>query len=265
MEFLNVFYIRKFLELQGDTNISFSEWELMNESPIEDLCNLKYSYSRRVDYFHPRSDPMINFMGPKQAPAQQSQYLYVRKPSHGKDVSSISYHSGIILTVTQFSQIPMADVFKVLQYWSFEACKSHSKNYSCIVRMYVAIHYNKYTMLKSSILSGAKDDLQILVKKWTLYIADVVKVAISSKQSRKSNNKEITNSPLLDDETCNSQILFDNLVDRLAETNKKIVHLESAMKSEFEATNKLSNSLCVIIYLLLGIVILQLFLSLWSR
>jgi len=27
---------------------------------------------------------------------------------------------GVVLTVTQFDGIPMADVFKVLQYWSFE-------------------------------------------------------------------------------------------------------------------------------------------------
>ncbi len=79
--------------------------------------------------------------GPKNAPGKQRQFLYIpteRDAVHiGNDyVNNISNSSNdsktytslsdlkpmrcAICTMTQFDGIPMADVFKVLQYWIFQ-------------------------------------------------------------------------------------------------------------------------------------------------
>jgi hypothetical protein len=124
---------------------------------------------------------MVGFMGPKNATAVQQQFLYVpEKTSAGAAILSKKFKKGLILMVTQFQGIPMADVFKVLQYWSFEPANSDGQ---CTVRMALAIHYCKSTMLKGSILSGSRDELIILTKEWCNYISNKLTAAVAAHQS----------------------------------------------------------------------------------
>lgn len=100
--------------------------------------------------------------GPKNAPATQVQYLYlpckenIAGAAKGvDDLRRFKPSRGLVLTITQFDGIPMADVFKVMQYWTFESLT----NSSCTVRVGVAMHYIKSTMFKSQILNGTKEEL----------------------------------------------------------------------------------------------------------
>lgn len=102
--------------------------------------------------------------GPKNAPATQVQYLYlpckeniVGGAKSFDDLKGFKPLRGLVLTITQFDGIPMADVFKVMQYWTFESNSSSSQ--SCMVRVGVAMHYIKSTMFKSQILNGTKEEL----------------------------------------------------------------------------------------------------------
>jgi hypothetical protein len=174
-------FCRDFLTVQGDLEIDVGEWSTITEQPPEDLCKLKFNYTRTVSYLHPRTDSMVGFMGPKNATAVQQQFLYVpEKSPSGLAVLSKKFKKGLVLMVTQFQGIPMADVFKVLQYWSFEPSNSEGL---CTVRMALAIHYCKSTMLKGSILSGSRDELIILTKEWCNYISNKLTAALASKQS----------------------------------------------------------------------------------
>ena len=88
---------------------------------------------------------------------------------------------GCVLTVTQFDGIPMADVFKVMHYWCFEterpspsASSSASANGGLgggrtVVRVGVAVHFIKSSMLKSQISSGVRDELLGLSQRWCLF------------------------------------------------------------------------------------------------
>ena len=121
--------------------------------------------------------------GPKNAPAMQKQYLYLQ----GKGKSSIlkrlgnrdsnttgiasdclSLLSGCILTVTQFDGIPMADVFKVLQYWQFEPCKSAPTSHTT-VRSGFSVYYIKSSLFRSQISSGVQEELTEQVHKWVAF------------------------------------------------------------------------------------------------
>ncbi len=178
------------MSAQGDLDIKISEWSAVKDLPSEDICKIPFVFSRTVDYLHPRTDSMINFMGPKNATANQIQFLYVPKTvesSRHLSVSELNVHRGIIMTLTQFQGIPMADVFKVLQYWTFEPTRNPTNGTlskkSTTVRMALAIHYCKMTMLKSSILSGTKDEVAILVQKWCTFFSEKIS-ALSSSQKK---------------------------------------------------------------------------------
>lgn len=263
---------RDYLTSQGDQDITFTEWEISKENPVEDLCKLKYAYSRKMDFFHPRTDPMINYMGPKNAPAQQMQYLYVESSWNGKDLSEMKYHRGIIFTVTQFRDIPMADVFKVLQYWAFEPKKKlggpslHS--HSCIVKMYVAIHYNKFTMLKGSILSGTKDDLTVFVKKWCMYVID--KISQSPSMIKKRMKKRRKSSLKVIDIAASDHSGFsvpdgEGIAQFMIASKSQLERLEELINSDIKAREKQYQILLMLVAICVAIIAIQFFLLLGMR
>ena len=103
--------------------------------------------------------------GPKNAPATQVQYLYLpcknNKPGGVKSVEDLKTFKPsrrLVLTITPFDGIPMEDVFKVMQYRTFESAGDLS-NRTCTVKVGVAIHYVKSSMFKSQILNGTKEEL----------------------------------------------------------------------------------------------------------
>ena len=250
---------------QGDKDVTFSEWEICAEPPPEDLCKLKYLYSRKIDFYHPRTDPMVGFMGPENASAQQVQYLFVDKPWEGSDLSEMKYHCGIIFTVTQFTHIPMADVFKVLQYWSFEPAKGNAgrNSPSTIVRMYVGVHYNKYTMLKSKILSGTKDDLTSFVKAWTVHVVDLInRLAVSRKKVRRRRKSSIKG-----DIVVGVPPAVNQLDEMFAETNRKVGRVEEQLKDMIQKQKSENSSLLTAIHALVIVSAVQfvLIFRMWYR
>jgi hypothetical protein len=103
--------------------------------------------------------------GPKNAPATQVQYLYLpckgnsaASPLDAESLKLLTPARGAVLTITQFDGIPMADIFKVMQYWTFESSHDLS-NRRCTVRVGLAIHFIKTSMFKSQIINGTKDEL----------------------------------------------------------------------------------------------------------
>lgn len=146
--------------------INYTEWVPCASNVPEDVAKLPYCYSRQFNYLHPRTTMLM--FGPKNAPTMQTQYLYLpggRK--HAPDVASLgTVHParGVIMTLTCFQGIPMCDVFKVLQYWSFEI--NAADNSRTEMRVGLAIHYMKSTMFKAQIYGGSKEELTVQSLKW---------------------------------------------------------------------------------------------------
>ena len=125
--------------------------------------------------------------GPKNATANQVQYLHIPEWV-GKETDFVSVENlnkaypvsnAMVMTATQFDGIPMADVFKVYMYWSFEAvCNTDERGSTgdapeadtvaslCHVRMGLRVDFLKSTMLKSQIFDGTKEELVLLSKQW---------------------------------------------------------------------------------------------------
>ena len=125
-------------------------------------CGLLQETLRIYEYVLPSLHRLM--FGPKNAPGTQVQYLYlpckeniVGGARSIDDLKEIKPLRGLVLTITQFDGIPMADVFKVMQYWTFETVGLPSQ--TCMVRVGVAMHYIKSTMFKSQILNGTKEEL----------------------------------------------------------------------------------------------------------
>ena len=153
---------KTFLENEGDLDIEYGEWNTYAECYVaEDPCKFPYQYSRLVSYAHPRTTMLM--FGPKNAPAMQSQYLHVIE---GTRVAPSKF---VVLTVTQFDGIPMADTFKVVQYWCYEQCTNE-----CITRVGVTVHFMKSTMFKSQVISGVRNELKVAVKQWCNYIDNLI-------------------------------------------------------------------------------------------
>jgi len=118
-----------------------------------------------------------NRFGPKNAPASQTQYLYLFNedgPARATEEGTAALASavplrGCVLLVTQFDGIPMADVFKVMHYWSFEREVAGAGAGRTKVRIGVAVHFIKSSMLKGQISSGVRDELVGLSQKWCLF------------------------------------------------------------------------------------------------
>ena len=60
----------------------------------------------------------------------------------------------------------MADVFKVLQYWTFDQNANSQSSALTTVRVGMAVHFIKSSMLKAKIHAGVKDELVDHSKSW---------------------------------------------------------------------------------------------------
>ncbi len=153
---------RDFLLSEGDLNIEYGEWQLLSRPVPEDVSKLPFSYSRPFAYAHPRTTMLM--FGPKNAPATQVQYLYMPCDMNTETLETVRPRRGLIVNITQFDGIPMADVFKVMQYWAFEALPADPSK--TVVRVGLAMHYIKSSMFKSQIFGGTRDELTDQLKKW---------------------------------------------------------------------------------------------------
>jgi hypothetical protein len=161
-------------------DIEFTEWKPFDSKVPEDLSKLTFSYSRDFSYAHPRTTMLM--FGPKNAPGKQKQYLYLPHKTnhassvdgkHAKHLSSLRPRRAMVLTVTQFDGIPMADVFKVLQYWNFDEDKA--KKTQTIVKVGMGVFFIKASMFKAQINGGIKDELGVQAKKWVDFVQGRVK------------------------------------------------------------------------------------------
>lgn len=87
----------------------------------------------------------------------------------------------MVLLVTQLHGIPMSDVFKVLQYWSFD---SVGPNNSCKVQVGMGIHFLKSTLFKSQIVNGTKDELVDQAKHWHIVVSNIMNNKIVDKNDK---------------------------------------------------------------------------------
>jgi hypothetical protein len=137
-----------------------------------------------VDYLHPRTSMLM--FGPKNATAKQIQYLYLPEHKSGGDALGIKkVHSGAILTATQFEGIPMADVFEVLQYWTFHSVQNKRRT---VIRVGVGLNILKTTLLKGQILTGVKEELAVLAKQWCDFSVTSVKARSESRLGSRSQS-----------------------------------------------------------------------------
>lgn len=222
---LNFKDYKEYVEAEGDFDVKHEEWLPISahkknaqyqqgDAVGEDVLKIPFTHTRNQTFLHPRTSMLM--FGPKDAPAQQRQYLYlptkkaledskreVKPNSSGGEQenepeSQISVANlkktnpkhGAILIITQFDGIPMADVFRVCQYWTFEELAPNKT----ILKVGVAIHYVKYTMLKSQILSGTKEEMGVGVKNYMVWarkrLASVSAVALPSKTKGKKGKIE---------------------------------------------------------------------------
>lgn len=109
--------------------------------------------------------------GPKNAPTKQTHYLFVPFENTNNNEFSIEniakskINKFAILFITQFDGVPMADVFKVLQYQFYENVDN-----KCTVRIGLQMHYIKSSMFKSQIMSGTKEELGSQIASWLDYV-----------------------------------------------------------------------------------------------
>eukprot|EP01038_Epipyxis_sp_PR26KG_P006425 gene6425-8843_t len=181
-----------FLHNEGDLKIQYNEWSRLKSTVMEDIANLPFSYTRNVSYSHPRTTMLM--FGPKNAPATQTQYLYLPcdkniEERNLESLETLRPRHGVILTITQFDGIPMADVFKVLQYWTFEPSALFSDKST--IRVGLHVHFTKASMFKSQIAGGTKEELTDQVKKWFIFNDDRIRehlTTINDEEDRQSRS-----------------------------------------------------------------------------
>jgi hypothetical protein len=167
---------------EGDLDIGWGDWmPLTNTKVPEDVSGLPFSFAREFHYSHPRTTMLM--FGPKNAPAKQTHYLYLpMKPSasigdsgsgSGKDketaaetIGKQEVPKGVVMIITQFDGIPMADCFKIVQYFSFDRGERPG---TLSARVGVHVHFVKYTMLKAQVRDGVKEELSVLAQKWCAF------------------------------------------------------------------------------------------------
>lgn len=181
------------MEGEGDLDVKYSEWSSSIDSAFvsEDVAKLHFISYRDVSYSHPRTTMLM--FGPKNAPATQRQYLYVpneRKDGNNNKIHTLRPARFLVLTVTQFAGIPMCDVFKVLQYWSFE---EEEGVHHTVVKVGLSLHFIKTSMFKAQIIGGTKDELTDQALKWLHY---------AEKQTRQSTST--TTALFMDNTSCTS-------------------------------------------------------------
>lgn len=137
---------------------------------VEDVCKMNFSFSRELNYQHPRTTMLM--FGPKNAPTKQTHYFYVPLESSGdgsdftiENIAKSKINKFAILFITQFDGVPMADVFKVLQYQFYENVDN-----KCTVRIGLQMHYIKSSMFKGQIMSGTKEELGSQIASWLEYV-----------------------------------------------------------------------------------------------
>lgn len=152
-----------FLLSEGDLNITFDEWKPFSGTVAEDLNKIPYNYYRNFSYHHPRTTMLM--FGPKNAPAKQVQYLYLNHQDGQSLPEAEESGQFLVLTVTQFDGIPMAEFFKVLQYWGYTS----QANNNIKTNIGLHVHFTKTTLLKGQVASGVKDELTTLAKRWCTF------------------------------------------------------------------------------------------------
>jgi len=227
---------REFLHLQGDFNININEWKrLDNTNIIEDTTNTPFTHYRELSSLHPRTTMLM--FGPKNAPSKQIQYLYIYPSNNSDDLSTVVPTNVCVLTITQFDGIPMADVFKVLQYWIFVDDQRSSKIH-CMIGL--SIYYIKSTMFKSQIINGSKDELIQQCNKWNNYITNKL---ISYKQANEiDSNIDSTNRVTITPSISSSDLIKLN---------------EIIISNEIKDSKAITLSYIHIIYICIVIIIIQ--------
>jgi hypothetical protein len=133
---------------------------------VEDSCHLKFVKKRPLKYLHPRTTML--FMGPKNVPVTQVHFVFASPSNASNDVITDETSSFVVLIMSVFEGVPMADYFKVLQYWTFyEIEDATSKKVEAVVG--ANVFYSKQTIFRSQISSGVKDELLSLSKQWMIH------------------------------------------------------------------------------------------------
>jgi hypothetical protein len=203
-------------DVEGDFDVEIDEWDYIppNASTgepdkycAEDQAHIPFCCSRKCNYAHPRKTMLM--FGPKNAKATQKQYLYLqgrgtaslneKLKERGADDNGVaalellrthkSALSGVVLTVTSFDGIPMADVFKVLQYWSFEPSSTQPVSHTC-VRVAYSVHYLKNSLFKSQIKTGVSSELLEQAERWITFAGRRTKIFLSNALSNRDVTEE---------------------------------------------------------------------------
>lgn len=175
-------------------DIKGNDWQAFGQSAHEDVMKLNFTFKREFSFSHPRTTMLM--FGPKNAPTKQCHYAYLpskiaRTSTSMEELKNCKPKKFIVLFITQFDGIPMADVFKVLQYWSFE-----DTDKGCYAKAVLAIHYVKSSMFKGQILSGSKEEIVTQVASWFNYAEAAVKSsAKNSEQIADSNRVPVADVP----------------------------------------------------------------------
>lgn len=162
-------FISGFLLEEGELDITFTEWVPCASPKVpEDVAKLSYCFTRQLNYNHPRTTMLM--FGPKNAPTGQVQYLYLpigSKKLTASELTAARPSRGVVFQLTTLQGIPMCDVFKICQYWSFTRHGGEVGRTEMKIGM--AIHYMKSTMFKAQIYGGTKEELTIMSLKWLQY------------------------------------------------------------------------------------------------
>ena len=205
---------------EGDLDINVGEWTPFSGAVPEDIAKLKFTYSRTCTYAHPRTTMLM--FGPKNAPAKQTQFLYLfgrgssalgtTTNDNGDDSTykTARPRRALVLTMTQFDGIPMADMFKVLQYWAFEDRRPYSEpSELCRITVGVHVHFIKSTMLRGQVISGVKDELTVLAKKYIIWAKNRTEDLIIDEEAQVASASVLTAAPAIGE---NSTVVGEEFV-----------------------------------------------------
>jgi hypothetical protein len=110
--------------------------------------------------------------GPKMAPTKLKQFVHLYSEFEEEISLHTEPHTMVIFNLSFCEGVPMADIFKVLQYWVFTT--SDDKK-SCDVSIGMSVHYLKSSLFKSQIFSGAKDEMTGQIEAWSKYMPALLK------------------------------------------------------------------------------------------
>jgi hypothetical protein len=211
-------FYREFLKSAGDKSIECGEWSpLQNTTIAEDVSKLPFTMTRSATYMHPQKKNM--FMAATDCKVLQTQYCYVWGHSSSKiatggsspqstgengesaekaepahlQLQHIRPKRAMILTVSQFEGIPFCDYFKVLAYYGFDDAEGSNRGEEgCNIRLGVAVHFCKSTMLKSQIQSGVVSDFNEFGTTYFNFLKNRLQKAYPSSQpsAREASPKE---------------------------------------------------------------------------